>query len=63
MLDTVEDSFTITYYFKFKDMDIKQFNVLIDKQTLCLNTEIKATPPAWIQLNCHKCPIVHSVKG
>lgn len=63
MFDTVEDSFTITYHFKFKDKDVKQFNVLIDKQTLCLNTEIKSTPPVWVQLDCHKCPICPLSEG
>ena len=57
MNDSVEDSFSITYHFKFNDKEIRQYNILLDKKTLCLNSDIRSAPPSWIKLNYHQCPI------
>lgn len=52
----MENPIEIGYYFKFTDMDVKHFNLLIDRETLCIDLKLKSAPPEWTKLNNHKCP-------
>lgn len=52
----MEDPIEIAYQFEFADGKIKKFNVLLDRQTLCISSKISSAPPSWTRLNHHKCP-------
>jgi hypothetical protein len=51
------DYLKILYSFIFKNGLVKEFTIILDRETLDLITEDTATPPVWAGLNYNKCSI------
>ena len=55
--DSEVDFLKILYAFHFKNGPVKEFTIILDRETLDLKTEDTTTPPVWAELNYNKCSI------
>ena len=51
------DHLKIIYSFRFQSGLIKEFPIVLDRETLCFITKDVPTPPVWTELNYNKCSV------